>query len=361
MARFTLEVGSTTDVGRQRQRNEDSLAVFVPEDAAANPSHLGGLLLVADGMGGERAGDRASQMTAERLRAWLASGEYRGWPEFNGPRPLEGALERGVRTVSAEIYQLGQDDAEVRGLGSTVVVLTLVADQAVLAHVGDSRAYLIRDGSLRQLTVDHSWVQRQVDAGVLDPAAARRHPQRNILTRSLGDSLPPEVDVGRLEVTSGDRFILCSDGLNGGVSDREILDLSLEHTEPQALADALVERANEQDGSDNITVVVGDCRPLDPDGELDAGSTHRIHFDDEPTAVLDELFDGDTRVDLQHPADDAETLERIRVPSVPRWRRWWVAAILALALGLLAGFLIQKTQGPTSSTVETETSATATR
>ncbi|MCG8459703.1 MAG: protein phosphatase 2C domain-containing protein, partial [Holophagales bacterium] len=240
MVRFSLEVGFSTDVGRQRQRNEDSYAVFVPYPGEGNPSQLAGLILVADGMGGERAGDRASELTSERLRHWFSTGTYRTWPEHAGERALETALVHAIRKVSKEIYQLGEEDPSIRGLGSTVVIGAMTARRMVLAHVGDSRAYRIRGGEIQLLTSDHSWVQRQVDAGVITAEAARNHPQRNILTRSLGDSLPPEVDLLSEELEDGDLFVLCSDGLTGGLTDADILSLVEQVAEPQPLAEALV-------------------------------------------------------------------------------------------------------------------------
>ncbi|MEL7061207.1 MAG: protein phosphatase 2C domain-containing protein [Acidobacteriota bacterium] len=339
MQRFHLEVGSATDVGKQRQRNEDSYAVFTPTEAD-RASHLDGLLLVADGMGGERAGDRASQITAARLKHWFVSGEYRAWPEFQGEAPLETALVRAVRSVSSEIFQIGEDEQSVRGLGSTVVLGLLAGDRMVLAHVGDSRAYLRRGDVLRQLTVDHSWVQRQVDAGVLSAEAARRHPQRNILTRSLGDSLPPEVDLTSLEVRGDDVFVLCSDGMTGGIEDETILEMARAIEDPQQLAEALVERANDVDGSDNITVVVGRCSSLGVPATLeeaaartDSDITQVNYIEDDATQVL---ANEDTEVDL-----DAPTLE-LRRGGRSTWRTWLAAALLALALGLLVGIAVQR-------------------
>ncbi len=343
MARFSLEVGFSTDVGRQRRRNEDSYAVFVPFPGEGNPSQLSGLMLVADGMGGERAGDRASQLTAERLRHWFATGTYSSWPEFSGDRALQAALTHAVRAVSNEIYQLGQNDPSIRGLGSTVVMAAMTSKHMVLAHVGDSRCYLVRNHTIQQVTSDHSWVQRQVDAGVLTSEAARSHPQRNILTRSLGDSLPPEVDITTLDLRDGDLFVLCSDGLTGGLTDEEMLDLTTVCPEPQPLAEALVRRANDQDGSDNITAVVGLCRSEGPEQtkEFEDHTTSRIIIDGD-----EEFYDGDTEVDIPKPTRDelfgsAEDAE----PGSTGWKTWLTAALLALALGLLAGYLVQSSHG----------------
>ena len=256
MSRF-LEVGFATDVGKMRQRNEDSYVAFVPESPRNNPSGLEGLLLVADGMGGERAGDRASQMAAQRLREWIRTGEYRTWPEYRGRRPVETALGHAVRRVSDEIFQIGEDEPDVRGLGSTVVLVAVLDGVVVVAHVGDSRCYRVRRGAVELLTCDHSWVERQVQAGLLSPADARVHPQRNILTRSLGDELTPDVDLRTDALYDGDLLVLCSDGLTGSVTDEEILDYSRRYENLQELAEALVALANEKDGSDNITVVTG--------------------------------------------------------------------------------------------------------
>jgi serine/threonine protein phosphatase PrpC len=339
MARPILEIGFATDVGRQRQRNEDSYGVFVPTDGETNPSQLAALLLVADGMGGERAGDRASRMAVEQLRQWFSSGAYRSWPECTGERPLEAVLVRAVRDVSNAIYKVGDADPTIRGLGSTVVIGALAGHAMTLAHVGDSRCYHVRGNEIRLLTSDHSWVQRQVDAGLLTAEDARRHPQRNILIRSLGDALPPDVDTVSVEVDDGDLFVLCTDGLTGGVSDEEILQFTTYFRNPQQLADALVRLANDKDGSDNITVVVGRCR-------LD-GAGHR-YFDNQATQRI-ELHDGDTRVNMQIPVPLPESAVRghrevVEPPPLPPegggagWRKVSVAALLAFGLGLIAGY-----------------------
>lgn len=339
MARFSLEVGFSTDVGRQRRRNEDDCAVFVPYPGEANPSRLDGLLLVADGMGGERAGDRASRLATERLRQWFATGAYRSWSACSGPRPLESALRHAIQEVSREIFELGEGDPSIRGLGSTVVVALLSGRHMVFAHVGDSRAYRVREGRVQLLTTDHSWVQRQVDAGVITAEAARSHPQRNILTRSLGDSLPPDVDVDRVEVRDGDVFVLCSDGLTGGLEDADLLELATTNEGAQTLAEALVRRANDEDGSDNITAVVGRCHAEDPEPA----------FEDEPTELLEaagtDFADEDTRPDgstvrAAVTFRDAAPGDAPLGPEPATWRTWLTASLVALGLGLLASYLV---------------------
>ena len=261
MARFKLEVGYATDVGRLRKRNEDSYAVFAPTDSQAEVEPLQGMLLVADGMGGERAGDRASQMAAEGLHQCFASGVYRSWDEFQNGTWIPGVLRRAIHEVNDAILQLGEENPAMRGLGTTVVMTLLCGEFMTVAHVGDSRCYRVRGQTIERLTADHTLVARQVAAGLLTPEQALRHPHRNVLTRSLGDDQPPQSDLRTEALEAGDLFVLCSDGLTGGVTDREILGLAVGQPNPQSLADALVQLANKKDGSDNITVVAGRCVP----------------------------------------------------------------------------------------------------
>jgi protein phosphatase len=221
---------------------------------------LDALLLVADGMGGERAGDRASRMAAEGVRSRFASEVYREWPEFRQRLWEPAVAERVVREVNQEIFAVGERDPELRGLGTTVVMALVSGRRLTVAHVGDSRCYRVRDDAIELLTTDHSWVAVQVAAGLLDAEEARRHPYRNVLTRSLGDALPPRTDVRIEDWRDGDLLILCSDGLTGEVRDREILARARSCPDPRRLADSLVRLANDKDGSDNVTVLVGRCR-----------------------------------------------------------------------------------------------------
>ncbi len=259
MAELQIEMGFATDVGLQRQRNEDSYAIYAPFPGDENLSLLRGVLVVADGMGGAEAGDVASRLAAERLRQWLASGEFLAWPEATSATPVADALRRAIPAVSAEIHSLGVADARIRGLGSTVVLTVFEHETATIAHVGDSRCYRVRDDRIERMTRDHSWAEQQVAAGVITAEQARVHERRNVLTRSLGDETPPAPDVRIEPLLPGDCFILCSDGLTGRVIGEEILAQARLHPSSQMLAEALVRLANERDGSDNVTVVVGRC------------------------------------------------------------------------------------------------------
>jgi protein phosphatase len=234
-----------TDVGRRRESNQDQLLV----DESA------GVFAVADGMGGHAAGEVASQIAIEALadamggRAWKAQAASR--EEIVSK--LKGAFEEGNRRICESVISRG----EWRGMGTTIVALVASGDRALIGHVGDSRAYLLRDGKLQRLTDDHSWVSEQVRLGLLTDEEAHKHPMRNIITRALGNREELEVDVTEESLREGDIFMLCSDGLSSMLSDDEILGTLAEHLQdPEAACRALVEQANDRGGDDNITVVI---------------------------------------------------------------------------------------------------------
>jgi len=168
-------------------------------------------------------------------------------------RRLEGAFLEGNRRICESVVTRG----EWRGMGTTIVALVTLGDRVVVGHVGDSRAYMLRDGKLQRLTNDHSWVSEQVRLGLLTDEEAKRHPMRNIITRALGNRDDLEVETGEEPVRPGDVFLLCSDGLNSMLGDEEILAILARHREePREACQALVDQANEHGGEDNVTVVV---------------------------------------------------------------------------------------------------------
>lgn len=250
MPRFKLEVGSATEIGRQRERNEDRFAVWVGAPEALD--HLQALLLVADGLGGQQAGDRASQLVADHILDTLTRGTIEGG--------LRAAIRQAVRESNDELLQLGRDEPEIEGLGSTLVLAAVRDDRLTVAHVGDSRCYLIRDHRIECLTGDHSWVAERVRSGALSSEDAEIDPRSSLLTRSLGDPNSPEVDFWAEELRDGDTFLLCSDGLTKALSDTEIFQLTERYPSPQDSAEALAAVADSKDGSDNVTVVVARCR-----------------------------------------------------------------------------------------------------
>jgi len=238
-----IRVGARTDVGKVRTRNEDAYLVEEP------------LFAVADGMGGHRGGNVASALTIEAIReakpAWDPSGD-----------PLVQAVRRANRVV----HERAAGDSNLRGMGTTVTVLQTSGANALIAHVGDSRAYLLRGGDLRQLTHDHTLVQQMVDEGKISQEEAGVHPARNIITRSLGVDEDVDVDEERLDLRPGDRLLLCTDGLTGMLAVDEIAQILRDEGDPQAAADALVDLAVERGGDDNVTTVVVDALEGDEAG-----------------------------------------------------------------------------------------------
>jgi PPM family protein phosphatase len=233
-----LRAGAKTDVGLQRQRNEDSFVAEYP------------LFAVADGLGGHLGGEVASQMAVETLtEATKSDGPDDGIPD---------RLREAIHRANVAVAERASNDPRLTGMGTTLTALVVGSDRIYLGHVGDSRAYLLRDGELQALTEDHTLVRRMVREGRLTPEQAEIHPQRSVLTRALGIEDQLEVDQATVEVTVGDRLLLCSDGLTSMVSDEDIRKILAGHDEPQAASEALVEAANEAGGQDNITTVVID-------------------------------------------------------------------------------------------------------
>ncbi len=243
-----IEAGVATDIGRVRERNDDSYLVEPP------------LYAVADGMGGHRGGDVASQLALVTIEELFRSGR--------------GSLAQQVKEANATVFERSSADTAVAGMGTTLTAAQIEGEQAHLVHVGDSRAYLLRAGALRQLTEDHTLVNRMVRAGEITRQEADVHPHRNVLTRALGTEPDVDVDESDLGLLEGDRLLLCSDGLTGMVTEEQIQAI-LEATEtPQEAADRLVRAANRAGGIDNITVVVLDAREGEPE-TVEGGVTGR--------------------------------------------------------------------------------------
>jgi PPM family protein phosphatase len=227
------EQAGTTDVGRQRSTNEDSLVVAPPYFA------------VADGMGGAKAGEVASGMAVEVFEERQDSGG-----------PAEAQLTEILLEANRRIYELSTGDESRRGMGTTLTAAKVEDGNVSLAHVGDSRAYRFRGGTLEQITKDHSLVAELERSGQISPEAAEHHPQRSIITRALGPEPDVEVDTYTVPGGPGDVFLLCSDGLTGMVSDDEVASILRGAGGLQEAADALVRAANQSGGKDNITVVL---------------------------------------------------------------------------------------------------------
>jgi len=317
-----------TNPGRKRRRNEDSFVCDPP------------LFAVADGMGGAQAGEVASSLAANALKE---RGEGDGG---DGERRVAELIQEANRRV----HQRALDDEAASGMGTTMTVALFHEDGAVaIGHVGDSRAYLLRDGGLEQITDDHSLVAELVRRGELSPEEAEVHPQRSVITRALGTDPDVDVDTFTLQARDGDLFLLCSDGLTTMVDVETITEIVAKHRHDlHAAARALIKEANDRGGDDNITTVLFDVaegvQEDETAAEFDPGARSA---DDEDTLHPEDTLaigdgDGDTSiitVEEIRSALEAEAGAEDEQPRVPLWR-WFVSALLILALAALALFLV---------------------
>ncbi len=246
-----IKFGAKTDLGRIRENNEDKFDFFEVED----PTLLavrGCLYAVADGMGGHAAGQIASEMALKTLVS-----NY-----YNSPNEdIATSLLESIQAANGAVYGVSQMVAERSGMGTTLTVAVIAEDRVYVGQVGDSRAYLIRDGAIRQVTHDHSFVAEQVRAGALTEEEAELSPYRNIITRSIGNQETVEPDVFIEEVHVGDVWVLCSDGLTGHVQADEIRAIGSTQS-PTEIARQLIELANSRGGRDNITVFAISIRDI---------------------------------------------------------------------------------------------------
>jgi len=227
------QLGHGTDTGKKRRRNEDEYVVEPP------------LFAIADGMGGAQAGELASSLAAGAVRG--GEGAAGGGEDY---------VVELIQEANRRVYQRSSQDAAVSGMGTTMTVALVEESAVFFGHVGDSRAYLIRDGKLEQLTEDHSLVAELVRSGKLSPEEAETHPQRSVITRALGTDPDVDVDTFSIPTQPGDLFMLCSDGLTSMVEDDVILSTVEKHRDNlQTAAQALIRAANKGGGEDNITVV----------------------------------------------------------------------------------------------------------
>jgi serine/threonine protein phosphatase PrpC len=224
---------AVTDPGRQRRANEDSLLVRAP------------LFVVADGMGGAQAGEVASRVAIEAFQ-----------PGVGGDEEPERELAELAIAANTRIHELSRSNLEQAGMGTTLTAVYVGMDEVAIAHVGDSRAYCLRDGELARLTDDHSLVDELVRQGRLTPEEAEEHPQRSVITRALGPEGTVEVDTRSFRARAGDVYLLCSDGLTTMLSEEEIRDLLISSANLHDAGEALVGAANQAGGRDNITVVL---------------------------------------------------------------------------------------------------------
>ena len=240
-----LDVAQLTDVGRKREHNEDNMAYVIPKDPQVM-AKKGALFIVADGMGGHAAGEVASEIAVDTVSNMYYQDDS---------DEVATSLLRAIKRANALIHQRAAENMLRSGMGTTCVAAVLRGNMAYIANVGDSRAYIVRGGQVKQVSQDHSWVAEQVRAGLLTEDQARTHAQRNVITRCLGTQAEVEIDVFPEPIEENDALVLCTDGLSGLVTDDEIRRI-VNQSGPQESVYHLVERANENGGPDNITAIV---------------------------------------------------------------------------------------------------------
>ncbi|WP_409305374.1 Stp1/IreP family PP2C-type Ser/Thr phosphatase [Peribacillus sp. SCS-155] len=233
-----------TDRGKVRQHNEDSGGIFFNSRGIR-------LAIVADGMGGHRAGDVASKMTIDTL-----SERWKQVEDLATPHDAESWLKTNIEDVNRLLYQHSENNPECQGMGTTIVAAICTDLFATIANIGDSRGYLCNESGFKQVTEDHSLVNELVRSGQISKEDAEFHPRKNVLLRALGTELNVEMDLTTITFEEGDMLMLCSDGLSNKVSEQEMYDIVTDHNNLEQKAGSLIELANEHGGEDNITLVL---------------------------------------------------------------------------------------------------------
>ena len=331
-----------TDVGRIRSENQDFGSVTTPPEGGGHAGER--LMIVADGMGGHRGGATASRIAGETVKS-----QYEG----SGTDDITAALRDAMTLANTRIFSEAQTNADLRGMGTTTSALLVRGNQAWFAHVGDSRIYLVRGDAISQMTDDHSLVAVMVREGLLTSKEAENHPRRNVLQRSIGVCEEVDIDVrGPFDVQELDAFVLCSDGLHGVVKPDEIKDIVLKSTSIEEAADALIKRALERGGPDNVTVIV--ARAERADGHktvVDRGAYDETMREEAgEVAGHGSPVSGAVAQEDEHPIESAtapETGDRrpvttpptVRASSVMKW-----ALIFVIVLGVAGAWLFLNQQ-----------------
>jgi len=240
-----VEFTQLSDPGRIREHNEDFLGHVLPHTPEQLRSH-GCLFVLADGVGGQQRGEVASQLTVETVLA--------GFSSAKSGDSHKAVLSRLIQAANIKVYEQGSASASQAGMASTIVACALRADRAVVAHVGDSRCYLLREGRARLITRDHTMVAEQVRLGILSVSEAAQSPNRHLLNRSVGNDLVVNVEIDEVQVQKGDLLLQCSDGLHGSLPADDIASVVTRSDSLHAAVENLISLANQRDGSDNISV-----------------------------------------------------------------------------------------------------------
>ncbi|HEY4961087.1 MAG TPA: protein phosphatase 2C domain-containing protein [Terriglobales bacterium] len=240
-----VEFTQITDPGRVREHNEDYLGYVLPHVAAQLRSH-GCLFALADGVGGQQKGEVASRLAVESV--------LDGFVRAREGEPHKALLTRLVQAANTQVYEMGGSSGSRTGMATTLVACALRFDHAVVAHVGDSRCYLIRSGKPKLITNDHTVVNEQARLGILSAREAAESTNKHLLSRSVGDDMFVAVEINDVQVEKGDVLVLCSDGLHGPVPEPDIASIVTENQYLSTAAERLIALANQRDGSDNVSV-----------------------------------------------------------------------------------------------------------
>lgn len=240
-----MQIKFLTDVGKKRKNNQDAVGVFANQ-------HQIPFAVVADGMGGHQAGDVASAMTIRDLgKAWEKN-------TLDSREEIVQWLLKIIQLENEKIFNKGEEEEKLAGMGTTIVAAVFIEETLLLAHVGDSRCYLLRNSVLKQITEDHSLVNELVKTGEITQDMAVHHPRKNVLVRSLGLPTIVEIDVLELELLVHDQILLCTDGLTNMLDDQRIQTIMLEKKDVEKRLEQLIDEANEAGGKDNITVLLAE-------------------------------------------------------------------------------------------------------
>jgi protein phosphatase len=277
-----LRSSARTSTGQVRENNEDNIHLWTRDDFV--------LAVVADGMGGAAAGEEASRIAVESIKAGLALREQRVPDNFEHieDATLTDKLREAIQAANTSIMQKAATTPEMRGMGTTVTLAFVRGTYAIVAHVGDSRAYLVDsdDRTITQITSDHSFVEALLAAGHITKEQADEHPMKNVLYRALGQAEDVEIDMYYKRLHIGDRLVLCSDGLTRHVKPDEIAQLALSDENPDVASQKLIDLANERGGEDNVSVIVVSVEQSAPAAGAHTDAVMLTAIDDDETLVL---------------------------------------------------------------------------
>jgi len=251
-----MKIGYKSDVGMKRELDEDSIVIVRSDTVYESKRTRSALLVLADGMGGHNAGEVASCLAAQRVAEEMIRAMLKTPQRKLSDEVIAALFGESINQANREIMMYAEKNPQYKDMGTTITAALIQGAQVYIGHVGDSRAYIINDREVRQLTKDHSLVQEMVDSGKITGEEAKNHPQKNIVTRTVGMHNQVDVDITTEPVQVQDFLLLCCDGLTDMLSDEEIHAVVTENDDPQSICDVLVEKANEKGGLDNISVIV---------------------------------------------------------------------------------------------------------